>query len=493
MRGLSTAALLALSLSLTGAFAPAAQALDNPRQGEWYLDVLHLPDVWQTANGSGVTVAVIDTGVKADHPDLVGQLLPGKDLSGLPGGVDVDPVGHGTGMASIIAGSGKGFNGNGVMGLAPGARILPIKINANSDATADIGRPASLKQIAQGITFAVDQGAKVISISQAIRSDDIAPSDVANLQSAVNYAISHGRLVVAGAGNSGQQGNPIMYPADSAGVAAIAAVDHQGASTAESEQGKYVALADPGVDVINACTGPTGYCNTHGTSDSTAMVSGMAAILFSQHPDWTGNQVLRVLINTANKPSDGSTHSDNVGFGSASVSKAIKYTGDPGPADVNPLVQAGISVTPPPSAFLPGTASSGSPSAAASAQPSGPASDAAPVGNSPAPTTSSAKSAASSSSSGSSNLPLIIGGAVVIVLIVGGVIFMARRKHSAVPLDDTQPPSYPMPTQQSLSGQGTPPPPPGYTPGTPPPPAQSPSPYQTPPPPAANPYRDPQS
>ncbi|WP_181799304.1 S8 family serine peptidase [Kitasatospora acidiphila] len=352
---------MALSLSVTGAFAPAAQALDNPRQGEWYLDVLHLSDVWQTANGSGVTVAVIDSGVKSDHPDLVGQVLPGKDFSGLPGGPNVDPLGHGTGIASVIAGSGKGFNGKGVMGLAPGVKILPIKVNDTEDPSTNISSPQFLKQVDQAITYAVDQGAKVINLSVGVRSDDISPADAADLQTAVDYAISHGRLVIASAGNSGQEGNPVMYPGNSAGVAAVAAVDHNGASTSESEHGKYVALSAPGVDTVNACLESSGYCQSHGTSDSAAMVSADAAILFSQHPDWTGNQVLRVLINTANKPSDGSTHSDNVGFGSASISKAIKYTGDPGPAGINPLVQAGVSVTPPPTAWLPGTAPPGRP------------------------------------------------------------------------------------------------------------------------------------
>ncbi|MCC9306842.1 S8 family serine peptidase [Kitasatospora sp. RB6PN24] len=476
-----------------GAFAPAAQAFDNPRQAEWYVDALHLPEVWQTANGTGVTVAVIDSGVKADHPDLVGQLLLGKDFSGLPGGAETDPVGHGTKMASIIAGSGKGVSGHGVIGLAPGARVLPIKVNATDDAGTTISAPAFLKQIDQAIMYAVDQGAKVINLSLVVQSSDISPADAADLQKAVDYAISHGRLVVASAGNSGQEGNPITYPANAAGVAAIAAINQQGGSTNESEQGKYIALAAPGVDTVDACTGPTGYCDTHGTSDSAAMVSAMGAIVFSQHPDWTGNQVLRVLINTANKPNNGLMHDDGIGFGNASISKAIKFTGDPGPADANPLVQAGVSVTPPPTAWLPGTAPSASPSAAGSVQPSGTASGAAPNGASPAPATSSAKSAASSSSSGSSNLPLIIGGAVAAVLIVGGVIFfVARRKRSAAAPEEAEAPSYPLPAQQPPYSQGTPPPPPGYAPGTPPPSAQSPAPYQTPPPPAANPYREPQ-
>ncbi|GAA1985394.1 S8 family serine peptidase [Kitasatospora viridis] len=476
MRGLSTAALLSVSLSLAGVFAPAAQAYDNPRQGEWYLDVLHMSDVWQVANGSGVTVAVIDTGVKADHPDLVGQLLPGKDFSGLPGGADTDPDGHGTGMASIIAGSGKGFNGNGVIGLAPGARILPIKIDAERDPSKVLPAPVFMKQIDQAITYAADQGAKVINISQAVRSVDVAPSDVADLQNAVNYAIGHGSVIVAGAGNSGQQGNPVMYPADSAGVAAIAAHDQNGASTAESENGSYIALAAPGVNTVEACLAASGYCQGTGTSDSSAMISAAAAILFSEHPSWTGNQVLRVLISTANKAKSGANHTDYLGFGNISIRTAVRYTGDPGPADVNPLVQAGISVMPPASAFLPGTASSTAPSAGASVQPSAPASGA------PAPSSSAAPAPAksASSSSGSSSLPFIVGIVVAAVLVVGGAaFFLARRKRTAASFEagpgagGQEPPyGYPMPPQQGQYGTPAPPP------------------YQAPPPPGGNPYRE---
>ncbi|MFE9425184.1 S8 family serine peptidase [Kitasatospora sp. NPDC006697] len=488
MRALTTAALLAVGLSLGGVFAPAAQALDNPRQGEWYLDALHMSDVWQVANGKGVTVAVIDTGVKADHPDLVGQLLPGKDFSGLPGGADTDPDGHGTGMASIIAGSGKGFSGNGVIGLASGARILPIKVNATSDAKTQISSPDYLKQLDQAITYAADQGAKVINISQAIRSFDISPTDVAALQNAVNYAISHGSLIVAGAGNSGQEGNPVMYPADAAGVMAIAAHNQSGQSTVESENGPYVALAAPGADVVNACTGPSGYCQTHGTSDSTAMVSAAAAILFSEHPTWTGNQVLRVLISTANKPNDGSSHSNFIGYGNISVRTAVRYTGDPGPADVNPLVQAGISVTPPASDFAGGSKVTG---ISPSASPSGPAAQS-PAPLSGAPSSAASGSAApapaksASSTSGSSNLPMIIGGAVLAVVVIGGAVFFLARRKKAVPLPPAaepypfQPPQYgqSMPSQQPVQHQPYPQPGPPQ--------------YQVPPPPADNPYRDPQ-
>ncbi|WP_181442281.1 type VII secretion-associated serine protease mycosin [Streptomyces tateyamensis] len=418
---MGTALATALALTTGSVFAVGAQAADNPRQGEWYLDALHLPEIWQTSTGNGITVAIIDTGVKADHPDLVGQLLPGKDFSGLSGGPEVDPDGHGTGMASIIAGSGKGFDGNGVKGLAPGARILPIKIDSSRDPSKMLPPPAFLKQVDQAITYAVDQGAQVINISQAVRSVDISPADVADLQTAVNYAISKGRLVVAGAGNSGQEGNPVMYPADVPGVAAVAAHDHNGSATSESEHGKYVALAAPGVDTVEACIGSSGYCQAHGTSDSTAMVSASAALVWSLHPSWTGNQVLKVLIDTANKPNDGGQHSDYIGFGNISPRTAVQYTGDPGPADVNPLVAAGISVTPPASEFLPGTASSAS--VAATPTPA-PATTHPGTGALPGPA-----QAGAGPASGSGALPLVLGGALAALLVLALVIVLVVRRN----------------------------------------------------------------
>ncbi|MGC0312488.1 S8 family serine peptidase [Kitasatospora acidiphila] len=427
-RGLGTTALLALSLSLGGVFAPAAQALDNPRQGEWYLDALHLPQTWQTANGSGVTVALIDSGVKADHPDLVGQVLPGKDFSGLQGGVGTDATGGGTQVASIIAGSGKGFSGKGVMGLAPGAKILPIKVNYSRGSETIIPEFEYLKQVDQAITYAVDQGAKVIDVSFGVEADTLTLAQANDLQNAVNYALNHGRLVVTGAGDNGQTSNGIMYPADAVGVAAITAIDHNGASTQESEHGKYVALSAPGVDVVGACTGTTGYCTNHGTATSAAMVSAMGAILFSQHPDWTGNQVLRVLMDTANKPNDGSVHNDGVGFGSASISKAVKYTGDPGPAADSPV--ASISVTLPPSTFVADPNATPSPAAPSPTPTPSPSAD-----RSLAPIT--PRKPLASSSSNSDALAVLIAGAVAdalfIAVLVGLLIRRNRRNRPATP------------------------------------------------------------
>ncbi|MEY9945507.1 S8 family serine peptidase [Kitasatospora sp. GAS1066B] len=437
------AALLALTTCLAGGFASAAQGADTPRGDEWHLDALHMPEVWKTSTGAGVTVALIDSGVKADLPDLVGQVLPGKDLSGLPGGVNVDPVGHGTALASMIAASGKSFNGMGATGLAPGAKVLPIKINTNDIPSTAIGPSASLKQMDDGIDYAVDQGAKVINISQAIAADSLTPSDIAALQKAVDYAIGKGVLIVAGAGNSAQAGNPLMYPSAAAGVAAIAAFDQTGTNTAESEFGPQIALAAPGIDIYGACTDPTGYCKGHGTSDATALTAAAAAILWQVHPSWTGNQILRVMINTANKPTDGSNHSPYIGFGNISPRNSIHYTGDPGPADVNPLIAAGIDVKPSAPASAPGAASSG-----AAANPSAPA-----AGSKSAPASTTTAVAKSSSSS----LPLIIGGVVVVLVVAGVVVFLVRRKRSTPPPPPAAPDGYP--TYQQPPGYGTPQPP----------------------------------
>ncbi|GAB2703167.1 S8 family serine peptidase [Kitasatospora kifunensis] len=480
IRGRSVAVLLALGLTTMGTFATTAAAFDNPRSAEWHLDALHMPEVWQTSTGAGITVAVIDSGVKADVPDLVGQVLPGKDFSGLPGGPTTDADGHGTGMASIIAGSGKSFNGKGATGLAPGSKILPLRVNS----TSSVSSSETLKQVDEAIDYATDNGAQIISISLAMRDVDLNSGDLTGLKTAVDYAIGKGRLIVAGAGNSGQQGNPVMYPAAMPGVAAIAAYDEQGNHTAESEYGPYIALAGPGQDIYSACTDPSGYCQSHGTSDATALTAATAAILWQVHPTWTGNQILRVLMNTANKPNDGSNRSDYIGFGNASPRNAIHYTGDPGPADVNPLIAAGIGIAPSGAASAPASApASAAASAPATAAPTGPAASSA----SPAPAP--VKSASGKSSS---SLPLIIGGAVLAVLVIGGVaFFLVRRKRAATPpAPPAAPYGYPTPPQMPPGSNTTPAPgfgpPPAFGPGQPYGQQQS---YPQQPPAQGNPYQ----
>ncbi|MFE4977412.1 type VII secretion-associated serine protease mycosin, partial [Kitasatospora sp. NPDC056651] len=346
-----------------------AVAEDAIRQQQWHLDAMHAPEMWKVSKGQGVTVAVIDSGFKLDHPDLEGQFLPGKDFSGSPGGVGSYAENHGTLMSSLIAGTGKSDGGKGAYGLAPGARILPLKF-ANGSEHAVVSADF-LDQIGQAVTYAVEQGAKVINISQGTAAVTTSPADVEKLNKILAWARGKGSLVVSSVGNSGDQGNIVEYPGALPNVVGVGASDRNGTVTAESERGPQVVLVAPGMDMVGACPGATGYCKGHGTSDATAVVSASAALVWSLHPNWTANQVLRVLINTAGKPNDGSGRNDIVGYGAVRPRVALTDPGDPGPADVSPLPADAVtpSAAPQPSASGSAPTSPTSPASPASAVP----------------------------------------------------------------------------------------------------------------------------
>ncbi|WP_461012383.1 type VII secretion-associated serine protease mycosin [Streptomyces capparidis] len=287
--------------------------------------------MWEVSKGEGVTIAVIDTGVDASHPDLQGRILEGKDFSPEPGTAHDDYDGHGTGMAAVIAGTGQGRDGQGGLGLAPGSKILPLRVGEDGDLTG-AETDEFLHQISEAIRFAVDNDVKVINISQAARQGS------EELTQAVEYALSKDVLIFAGTGNEGERDEPVVHPAAAPGVVAVAAVDKTGKATAESQSGPEVDLAAPGLDIVHGCgDSSTGYCKSHGTSDATALASASAALIWAEHPDWTANQVLRVMINTAGAPTDGVERNNYIGYGVVRPRIALKTPGDPGPADVSPL------------------------------------------------------------------------------------------------------------------------------------------------------------
>ncbi|MFJ9692939.1 type VII secretion-associated serine protease mycosin [Kitasatospora sp. NPDC101183] len=418
---------------VVGPVAGPAVAEDTIRQQQWHLESMHAPEMWKTSTGQGVTVAVIDAGFNLEHPDLAGQFLPGKDFSGSTGGVGADSSGHGTGMASLIAGTGKGNGGTGAQGLAPGVKILPLKFDNGSVGQGAMVSSTFLGQIGEAITYAADQGAKVISISQGMNAVVPLPEEVDKLKGVIAAARAKGVLIFASAGNEGQKGNPVEYPGALPGVIAVGATDQSGTVTDESEHGPQVTFVAPGNDMIAACTSPTGYCKSHGTSDSTALASAAAALVWSVHPEWTGNQVLRVLLNTAGKPKDGTSRTDYLGYGSVRPRIALTTPGDPGPADVFPLaVETAKPTAPAPSASAPVTSAVGAPPQSASGTPAA------------------APKADASSGSGGSTLPIVAGAAAALVVVAGAVFLLARRRKAAA----VQPASFP--------------PPPGYQPPVPP-------------------------
>ncbi|MFJ4933258.1 type VII secretion-associated serine protease mycosin, partial [Streptomyces pseudovenezuelae] len=304
--------LLAASVALV---PPTAAHADGIRAKQWALDAMHTQQAWQTTKGAGVTVAVLDTGVENDHPDLVGNVLTGKDMIGF-GATRGDRswARHGTAMAGIIAGHGHGVgNGDGVMGIAPEAKILPVRvILEDGDPARAKARNTRGNALAEGIRWAADHGADVINLS--LGDDSASAHPEAGEDDAVQYALSKGSVVVASAGNGGEKGDHISYPAAYPGVIAATAVDKFGTRASFSTRRWYATVAAPGDDVVIADPDHK-YYEGWGTSAASAFVSGAAALVKAAHPDLTPAQIKRLLEDTArNAPAGGRDDSRGFGF-----------------------------------------------------------------------------------------------------------------------------------------------------------------------------------
>ncbi|MBY8882530.1 type VII secretion-associated serine protease mycosin [Actinacidiphila acidipaludis] len=314
-------AVLAAAAALT-ALAPAAANADAVRNADWALSALHAQKAWQTSEGAGVTVAVLDTGVDATHPDLTGQVLPGKDEIGF-GAKRGDGVWarHGTGMAAIIAGHGHGpGDGSGVMGLAPRARILPVRvILEDKDPQRAKARTSRGDALPDGIRWAVDHGADVINLSLGDDSATAAP--VASEDDAIRYALGKGVVVVASAGNGGEGADRSSYPAAYPGVISVAAVDRYGVHAPFSTSRWYDSVAAPGVDVVIADPDRS-YYTGWGTSAASAYVSGAVALIRSAYPKLSPAQIKQVLQSTTrHRPKGG--RSDDLGTGMIDPAAAL--------------------------------------------------------------------------------------------------------------------------------------------------------------------------
>ena len=286
----SLCALLALLAVASPALASAAPSIPT---GEWPLDAAHFnaAQIWPLSRGAGVTVAVVDSGVDAAHPDLVGQVTAGTSLlgDGGDGRTDTSTDSHGTAIAGLIAGTGHSDNGKGIIGLAPAATIMPIRVTSASQASASL--------LAQGITWAAQHGAKVINVSMG------SPDPDPLLRQAVAFALRQDAVVIASAGNEGASGNAVMYPAGFPGVIAVSGTDQNGQFWATSESGPGITVAAPaqGIDSIND---QGKYVQADGTSYAAAYVSATAALIRSRYPQLSAAQVIRRLITTTRQHSD---------------------------------------------------------------------------------------------------------------------------------------------------------------------------------------------
>lgn len=321
------------ALAATLALAPAATAHadDGIRVQQWGLGAMRTSQVWQTTQGSGVTVAVLDTGIDDQHPDLAGNVLEGKDMVGFGASRGDRPwARHGTAMAGIIAGHGHGVGrGDGVLGIAPEAKILPVRvILEDGDPARKKARNTRGNALADGIRWAADHGADVINLSLGDDSKSAHPEP--SEDAAVQYALKKGIAVVASAGNAGERGDHISYPAAYPGVIAATAVDEQGTRASFSTRRWYATVAAPGDDIVIADPDRK-YYEGWGTSAAAAFVSGAVALIRAEYPDLAPAQIKRLLEDTARDAPPGG-RDDARGFGlidpAAALARAAKLKPD---------------------------------------------------------------------------------------------------------------------------------------------------------------------
>jgi type VII secretion-associated serine protease mycosin len=313
---------------------------DSVRDRQWHLLTLHVAAAQQLSAGTNVTVAVVDTGVDGRHVDLAGNVLPGPDFTSPDGDGRTDDDGHGTAMASLIAGHGHGAGG-GVLGIAPGAKILPVRTRVTF----------SRGDIAEGVQWSVDHNADVINLS-------LVTGESPALGEAINEALANDVVVVAGVGLPGGLGK-VPAPARIPGVVAVSGVDKAG-NIVVSMSGPEVTIAAPAKDIAHAAKGG-GYGLGTGTSDATAIVSGVVALIRSKYPDLDAANVINRLIQTADDKGPPG-RDEQYGFGIVNPVRAL--TADVPRVDSNPLLgsvtQTTSPVAPEPSQAKPSAAPSDS-------------------------------------------------------------------------------------------------------------------------------------
>ncbi|MBL1102354.1 type VII secretion-associated serine protease mycosin [Streptomyces coffeae] len=299
----------------------------------WSLQRVVLDQLWQDTkgkekNGRPVKVAVIDTGVDntndqlkdavdtklgADVPDT-NKKKKDRIQKGKKGNGTDDLVGHGTKVAGIIAA--RPHPDSGFVGIAPEARIIPIRQN-------DEKGSGTTDSMATSIDKAVHAGARVINISQ----DTVKPLRANNkLQQAVRNALKANVVVVASAGNDGVDGKlRETYPAAYDGVLAVGASDRNNERAAFSQSGDFVDVAAPGVEMVSTVP-KGGQCVDNGTSFSAPYVAGVAALIRAKHPDWEQNQVVAQIEQTAERSING--HDSRVGWGVVDPVRALTDDGE---------------------------------------------------------------------------------------------------------------------------------------------------------------------
>lgn len=292
------AALGLVAATIFGGSAGAAEAeadAPEPGPGQWFMDDYDIPELWETSRGDGVTVAVIDSGVSDDHENLTGAVTASRDFSGA-GKDGTEPVGaesiihHGTAVAGVVAGNGTG---SGPVGVAPEATIASASVWLGGGAPA--AAQSTRVQAEKALRWAVDSGASVINMS--LGWDD--PSWPQQWDEAFAYAYEHDAVVIACVGNRSQGATQAWSPATVPGVVGVGGLTQSGAvRDTSTAPGTAVDLMGPAEDIpVPFWDG--GYGTADGCSFAAPVVSGIAALLRSAHPDWSADEVVAALHETA--------------------------------------------------------------------------------------------------------------------------------------------------------------------------------------------------
>jgi Subtilase family len=293
--------------TVVGSTAAGSTAAGRALQArEWWLSALHVRQTWRSTQGSGVTVAVLGTGVDAQHRDLAGAVITGPDYSrsGRTAGGPFWGI-NGTEVAGVIAGHGHGTGrADGIVGVAPMAKILSVRVGLeyNDPLTSDRAIARKLPgAIAKGIIYAVNHGARIIDLpldpgtaGLTGQGSPAAAGGSAAERAAVAYALRKNVVLIAPAGDDAEGPALMDYPAAYRGVIAVGAVARDGRVAPFSCRRSYVALTAPGVG-LTAAVPSDGYAPVSSTSASSGIVAGVAALVMSRFPHLTAAQVGQVL------------------------------------------------------------------------------------------------------------------------------------------------------------------------------------------------------
>lgn len=283
-------------------------------QDAWQVQRLGLESPSITATGAGIRIAVIDTGIDAaDNPALDGVVSEQYDLAENSQEINCE---HGTQVASLIAGNGSTDGSSDFRGVAPDATIIGFR--ALASAGEDKGQREPLAPTIEAIDEAVAMDVDIINISQQ-------GSDTPAYRAAVNRALTAGIVVVAAAGNQGQDGPP-PYPASYPGVIAVGMTDINDVAHTSSQSNPEltVSVAAPGADVIaaNPSAGGQSWAAITGTSFAAPLVTGVVALLLEQEPGMTPDEVQQRLEETADPPA-GAVPDPQLGFGIVNPARAL--------------------------------------------------------------------------------------------------------------------------------------------------------------------------